>query len=286
MTQRIFLPARRGGRTLVFEHRELAEKRRWEFVAIAVLTPEGDCRRAGTGPLTRAELKHCADVAAQLEQLEAAAGQLGLFDLDVAAAALQLPAEAAVVEGSALLTLTLYLQLLRDTLVTAASVARYRARPVAERVEPGLSSSLYVTLIKEGNTATAAALFDEDRVAVPAKLPRSRDWGYFFGQAAMALEAEGRTADALAMCRRGVACWPSDAMWRRIGNLEEAAGHRSAAIDAFEAAEKLKPLAAKPTLRLARWLQTDGRTGDARAMAQRALDRGAEEAQAFLDALP
>ncbi len=285
MGERIFLPARRGETIVVFEHSEVPEKRRWEFVAVAVME-NGQARREGWAHLSPKELNHCAKIGALLPRLEAEVGAMTPFDLHRTEAALDLPKELAMVEGSALLTLTLYLQLQRDTLVTAASVARYRARAAAERVEAGLSASIYTQLLKVGDAEGAGSLLDQDLAVVPERPPRTRDWGFFFGQAAGVRRRQARDAEAIALLHRSLTCWPTAHTWRRIGGIHEAQGQMSQAISAFESAEKLGPLPAQATIRLARWLLAEERIDDARRTALLARERGAGNAHVILDQLP
>lgn len=284
MGERIFLPARRGETIVVFEHSELPEKRRWEFVVVAVIEA-GQIRHEGWAQLSPKELKHCAKIGALLPRLEAAVGALTPFDLNQTQAALDLPKELALVEGSALLTLTLYLQLQRDTLVTAASVARYRGRAAAERVQAGLSASIYTQLLKAGDAEQAGGLLDQDLTAVPERPSRTRDWSFFFGQAAGVRRLQGRDTEAIALLHRSLKCWPTQHTWRRIGGIHEVLGEIPQAISAFEAAEKISPLPPQAAMRLARWLLAEGRVDDARRLALLAQDRGAKNAHVILDQL-
>ncbi len=287
MGSRIFLPARRGQQVLVFEHREQAEKRRWEFVAAAVgEDPAGPLRPTGVVGLKPADMEDCARAAAALPALEAYLETVHLLDLATLPRALELPKDAAVVEGSPLFTLTLYLQFRRNCLVSEASLARYNLRPAAERFEVGLSASIYVSLLKQHDLERASALLDEDLPIAEARNAKGREWGYYFGQAAAIRQRNGNLEGAVVMMQTAAEAAPKSEIFRRVGNLQADLGRRDEAIAAFMRAEKLTPLPAHAALKLGKWLLAEERYEEAERFGRLAKQRGAENAAVVLDKIP
>ena len=289
MSDRLFLPARRGEIVIVFEHRDVPDNRRWEFVAAATQKgADGVLERTTAVPLSDDDLKTCAALVAQFPAFEAALRALpgqGIADLDLIDAALTLPKELAMVEGSALLTLTLYLQLIRNTLVTTASVTKYRSRPVEERVEAGLSGSAYQTLLKAHDLETGGELLDED-LAVRQRSPRrTRDWGIFYNMAGLIRQRRCEHEAALPLFRQSAKHAPDAALHRRIANTCADLDRIPEAIESFIAAEELAPLPAPATLRLAQWLKDEDRGEEARMFAERAKERGAKASDELLASL-
>ncbi|MEO0388161.1 MAG: tetratricopeptide repeat protein [Pseudomonadota bacterium] len=278
MAARIFLPARRGEHILVFEHREQRERRRWEFVAAAVKTPDAPIRPTGVVMLKPPELKLCGEMAERLPALESYLTGITPVDLGAVPTALDMPTELALIEGSSLFTMTLYLQLQRNALVVEASLSRYTARALEERFEPGLSASVVNSLLKMHDLGRAAALLDEDLVQAEALDGKGRDWAYFYAQAAMARERHGQADAALDMAERAHRANPTNEALRRIGNLKSKMGDRAGAIEAFLDAEKLGPLPVPALMRLGRWLVSEERVDEARHIAGLATSRGADNA--------
>ncbi|MEM1268161.1 MAG: hypothetical protein AAGI50_19310 [Pseudomonadota bacterium] len=275
MPARVFLPARRGQSVVVFEHREIPEKRRWEFFAVAAACgPDAPLKRTGNITLSSEALEECQRVAAALPALEAQLSRVTLTSLDVAELMLDLPSEALVADGSPVLTVTLYLQLQRQLAVLAATRARYTARPAAERLDRTLSASLYAGLLRVHDVASAAALLDADLPHLHSQPIRHGDWIYFFSQAATVREREGRREEAVALLLRGIEIDPRHGeAWRRIANLRNDAGDRAGAIDAFLAAEDICALPREATQKLSRWLTKAGRLDEAQRFERLAVDR-------------
>ncbi|MEM8872131.1 MAG: tetratricopeptide repeat protein [Pseudomonadota bacterium] len=289
MSDRIFLPARRGDTVIIFEHREVPDNRRWEFVAAAIQeAPDAPLIRTTAVGLNPDELEICSQIAAGFPAFEDALSGLpglGITDLDLVDASLELPKALALVEGSILLTLTLYLQLIRNSLVTTASIRKYRSRPPAERIEAGLSGSVYQTLLKSHDLETGAELLEEDLAAMPDIPRRTRDWGFFYHMAGFIRLRRGELEEALELFRTSIRHAPDEALHRRMANIYADLERFPEAIDAFLKAEAITPLPPHGTIRLAYWMQQEGRINEAREFARLAQERGAHDAAGLIKSL-
>lgn len=281
MAARIFLPARRGNSILVFEHREQRDKRRWEFVAAAHKAPGAEILPTGVVMLSAEELAECGRMAEQLPALESYLTGITPVDLGAVPTALDMPTELALIEGSSLFTMTLYLQLQRNALVVEASLSRYTARTPEARFEPGLAASVLQSLLKMHDLSRAEALLEEDLPQAAAGTGKGRDWSFYYSQATTAKERSGKPAEALELAQKANEANPTSETMRRVGVLQKRTGDRPAGIESFLKAERLGPLPAHALMRLGRWLVVEGRMDEARHIADLATSRGAKNAEAI-----
>jgi len=286
MAERLFLPARRGSDIVIYEYREQPALRRWEFHAAAIRDGQtGALDATGVVGLDDAALARCAGVADQLPRIEAAVATLDICRDDRFSGALDMERPAAILDGSALLTVCMYLQFARQSLVLESSFRRYEARPAAERLDLGLSASVYDGLLKRHELARAEVLLDADAPHLPPRIPQHREWGYLLGLAASIKQRLGKPQEAIVFARQAATAAPTAQIWRRIGNLAEETGARDEAIDAFLHSEKYESLQPDQALRLAWWLVHEERIDQAREWHDIALARGAPPAPLLHDRL-
>ncbi|MEM9430429.1 MAG: hypothetical protein AAGA32_13150, partial [Pseudomonadota bacterium] len=244
-------------------------------------------RQTGAAALKPDELAACARLAERLPAVESYLRGITPLDLGAVPTALDLPEELALIEGSPLFTMTLYLQLQRNALVAEAAHARYAARDAAERMEPGLSASILNTLLKFHDLKRAGAVLEDDLPVATSTERTGRDWAYFFAQACTVKDRAGRKAAALRLAELACAAHRSLETLRRVGLMAARKGDRPAAITAFQEAETLGPLPAKATARLSRWLAAEGRTEEAERAKRLADSRGgSEDVEGHKDADP
>lgn len=279
---RPYLPVRRGAGIVIFEHREVPAHRRWEFHAVAISpAPGAPMQRTGVAAIDDVALQECADLAERLPRLEAVLSDISLTDATAASRILDAGSETALVEKSMLLTGTLYLEFLRQSLVHETAVRRYDATDPAARFSLGMSASVVEGCLKRHEVARAEKLVDADLPHLPANTT-GREWGHYFRLAATAKERAGKADEIEPLLLRAVRARPDQGSWRRIGLLREGRGDMAGAVDAFLAAERVKPLEGQPALRLGWWLQKLGRLDEAQTWARTAAERGAEDADKLL----
>ncbi len=282
MTRRIFLPARRDGTLLIFEHRERPRQRRWEFTAVAAQEPDSELARTGNGGLNADEFAYCQKLALLLPQLEAHMSNFGFCDVSPDNMGLDMPNDLAFVEGSPVLTLALMLHLKRDLLVAETSLKRYLSQPAKDRFELGLSASIYVSMIRTYRLNGANEIVDEDLAATKKMSKANREWGYYYAQAGYLKHLSGDFEGTIAINQKALELGPSADAWRRIANAQVELGQTEAAIASFVKCDELSPLKGPAALRLARLAFGDGQTDVARKYAEVASHADLSEADKLL----
>ncbi|WP_112320890.1 tetratricopeptide repeat protein [Oceanibium sediminis] len=313
--EQLLIPVRRGGTVLIFERRQPDSGRRAEFLAIAEVGADGAIVPCGLHPLAEEQVAAAAAAAAKLPALERYSGAMAVHDLASIQGALDAPPEAGIVDNSVLMTLSLYLEFCRQSLVQEAAVRRYEARPARERLDVGLSASVYESLQRTHELERAEALIDADLQDLPDAVKRHPEAGYLLGLAASVKQRLGRAEGALALLEAVSRIRPDPKLFLRMAQLYRAEGgidkaiatlRRSAkmaplaypawhllghllsqkeayaeAADVFLKAEAEKPLEHGPTSYLAWWLVLAGKHDEAEIWAKRAEDRGSTRMESF-----
>ncbi|QHQ36623.1 tetratricopeptide repeat protein [Algicella marina] len=286
MSERIFLPVRRGDDVLVYEYFEVPAQRRWQFrVVLAAESEEGELVRTGTGMITDEEIDLCKGLVARMDSVVDAFEAVRLSDISTYRGLLEAGESAAVVTNSMLFTSTLYLNLMRQCLVEESSVSRYESRAPSERFDIGLSASIYDGLVKRYDLKRAEAILDADLPHAKPPKRLHREWSYFYKTAAEIKLRRGKKQAGVGLLEKAVLCQPDAATHRRIASLHLDVGDRPAAIAAFERSHELEPLPAKPRLRLAWCYFQEGDRQKAADFAAKSLDMGNGQAGKLLERL-
>lgn len=284
MTTRIFLPIRRDDQVLIFEHRERREQRRWDFFAVAVSTPDG-LRRTGNGALTPEEMAECERLVALLPRLDEALENNRLTDISPDRMGLAMDKDLAIIDGSPLMTVALYLHLKRDILVVEGSLQRYLDRTPEDRFDVGMTASVYASQLRVHRLEGASKMIDADMQVAESRDKTHREWAYLFNQAAELKRRSGQHQDAIDLSLQVLDRWPSADLWRRIGNLYFDVKDIDSAIDSFLKADAMSPLQGPAALRVAHWLAQKDRAEEARNYAEVASRTGAPNASVLLERL-
>ena len=286
MSEKVFLPIRRGAETIVFAYVENAAQRRWQFHAVACTDQKsGKLTRLEGIPVTADELAECEKLVASLKDVEFALAGLNLCDASTFPGVLNAGPEAQIIGGSMLFTSTMYLNFLRQYLVEESAAQRYANRDPKERFDVGLSASIYDGLLKRHELITAEALLDADLPHAKPPNIRHREWAYLYRRAAEIKIRMGRSNAAISLLNQAGKFWPRAEYQRRIANLHFGAGELTQAIAAMKQAHLQEPLTAQPLMKLAHWLKRDGDVEAAKEFAGLALQNGATNAQKLLDEL-
>lgn len=248
--EQLLIPVRRGDTILVFERRRLEAGRRAEFLAIAEVSPDGAVAATGMRDLAEDEAETVAKVAAKLPALERFTAQMSVHDLPSIQTSLDAPAEAGIVDNSVLMTLTLYLDFCRQTLVQEAAVRRYESRPPEGRLDIGLTASIYESLLRSHELARAEALIDSDLKELPPALTRHPEAGYLLGLAATVKQRLGRAEGALVLMETVSRLRPDHKLLVRMAHLYRAQNDTEKAIRTLRRAEKIQPLGYKSLIML------------------------------------
>ncbi len=286
MSERIFIPARRADDILIYEYFEMPTQRRWQFrVVLAQDGPEGELKRTGSGTVSADELERCKGLVAALPDVEKALSGVNLANAASFGGVLAADPAAAIVTKSMLFTSTLYLNLMRQSLVEESSISRYESRAPDERFDIGLSASIYDGLIKRHDLERAEALLNADLPHAIAPKRQHREWAYFFKIAAEIKLRQNAKRSAVALLEQAVKSLPEAATLRRIASLLVDLEDREAAIEAFEKSHSIEPLGPQPRLRLAWCYFQIGNTEMAGKLAKKSLEMGNENATKLLEKL-
>ncbi|MEM8786998.1 MAG: hypothetical protein AAGE76_01940 [Pseudomonadota bacterium] len=260
----------------------MPEEKRWEFVAAAIQPePDAPLERTQAVGLDQAAMAQAAEMAARIDAVEKSLAGTRLFDERSIVAALYRPTSGAVIESSVLLTVTLYLQFTRQTLVYESALQRYEQRTPEERVEAGMSGSIYLSLLKRHDLARAQAILDDDNPVIETKGSRNREWAYVHGLIGTIRERSDQFEQALAHLEKAVAINAAAGTWRRIANIRADLGDRDGAIAGMLRAEAIEPLPPFAAKRVAGWLMDLNRPNEARVWVNRAEERGAQDTVAL-----
>ena len=263
-TDNVILPSWRKGRLLFFTSIVDNYTTRLDYRVAAATDPgKTEVRRTFKAGITTDEMAACqktADNGVELQRFFEQVSQGNLDDLTTLAGK-DLPPCAN--GANALIYICSYFNFLRKYSVDQTLIKLYEARKPEDRFEPESSFSIYKILSAHLQPERAAALIDADIPDVQKVRGATNPVANLLREVAVIRHDTGATQAAIQTMKRAVRIHNTEDKWRRLADFAIAGKLPEQAIEFYQRAERLTPLAPPQALRMAGLLIDANRPEDA-----------------------
>ncbi len=267
----VILPSWRQGRLLFFTSITDSYTTRLDYrVAAATAPGETKVIRTHKAAITPEEMALCQETADNGVALQRFFEQVSQGNLDelTEMASQNLPTCAN--GANALIYICSYFNFLRKYSVDQTLVKLYEARKPEERFEPESSFSIYKILSAHLQPERAAALIDADIPDVLKVRGATNSVANLLREVAVIRHDTGATEAAIQAMRRAIRIHNTEDKWRRMADFSIAGKLPKQAIECYQKAERMAPLAPAQALRMAGLLVEANRPDEAAPFLSRA----------------
>ncbi|NOR62808.1 MAG: hypothetical protein GQ535_09995 [Rhodobacteraceae bacterium] len=267
----VILPSWRQGRLLFFTSVVDNYTTRLDYrVAAATLPGDTNVLRTHKAGITPEELALCQETADNGVELQRFFEQVSQGNLDDLTEMTPQNLPPCANGANALIYICSYFNFLRKYSVDQTLIKLYEARKPEERFEPESSFSIYKILSAHLQPERAAALIDADIPDLQKVRGATNSVANLLREVAVIRHDTGDTEAAIQAMRRAVSIHNTEDKWRRLADFAIAGKQPKRAIEFYQKAERITPLAPPQALRMAGLLVETNRPEEAAPFLERA----------------